>query len=46
MNKNFSVWVGGFEVNDYYLTEEQAKILAKHYIENEYEDVSIEESEA
>ena len=39
----FSVWVGGVEVNDHYLTEAQAKALAEQYRNEGYDDVSIEE---
>jgi hypothetical protein len=39
--KRFSVWVGGEEVNDYYLTEEEAKNLAFEYEDDGYDDVVI-----
>lgn len=39
---NYTVWVGGVEVNDYYLTAEAAQTLANTYIENGYDDVVIE----
>ena len=39
--KLYTVWVGGVEVNDYYLTKEKALSLAKEY--NDYDDVQIEE---
>ena len=29
--KCYSVWVGGMEVNDYYLTKDKAIILADEY---------------
>ena len=38
---NYSVWVGGVEVNDYYLTHEQAKNLAFEYKADGYDDVVI-----
>lgn len=41
--KKYSVWVGGSEVNDYYLTKEQAEYLAEEYKEDGYDDVVIEE---
>jgi len=41
--KLFTVWVGGVEVNDYYLTLEQAEELAKEYELDGYNDVQIEE---
>lgn len=43
--KKYSVWVGGCEVNDYYLTKEDAEFLAKGYEEDGYDDVAIEEVE-
>jgi hypothetical protein len=39
----FSVWVGGVEVNDFYLTKEQAEALAKQYEAGGYDDVVVEE---
>ena len=39
--ERFSVWVGGIEVNDYYLSKEQAKNLAKAYKKDGYDDVKI-----
>ena len=41
--KLFSVWVGGVEVNDYYLTLEQAEELVKVYEMDGYNDIQIEE---
>lgn len=41
--KLFTVWVGGVEVNNYYLTLEQAKELAKEYELDGYDDLQIEE---
>ncbi len=41
-DKRFTVWVDGTEVNDYYLTEEQAEILAEVWIDDGYEPI-IEE---
>lgn len=43
MEKKFVVWAGGVEVNDYYLTEEEAKRLASEYEDDGYDDVVIEE---
>ncbi len=37
----YSVWVGGVEANDYYLTEEFAKQLAALFIEDKYVDVLV-----
>ncbi len=42
MRKSFSVWVGGAEANDYYLTQDEAAKLADEYIEDGYDDVFIE----
>ena len=41
----YSVWVGGTEVNDYLLTYNQAKRLAKQFKESGYDDVVIEDTE-
>lgn len=41
--KKYSVWVGGVEVNDYYLTKDNAEQLANDYINNNFIDVMIEE---
>lgn len=40
--KVYSVWVGGYEINDYYLTEKEAKKLTREYKENGYDDIIIE----
>lgn len=37
----YSVWCGGSEVNDYYLTKEQAESLAFEYEIDGYENVTI-----
>jgi len=42
-SKKFTVWVGGVEVNDYYLTEDEAKDLVKEYEMDGYDDVVMEE---
>lgn len=39
--KVFSVWVGGIEVNDSYLTYQEADSLAKEYLDQDYDDVQI-----
>lgn len=39
----FTVWVGGVEVNDYYLTESEAYWLAMQYELQNYDDVCVEE---
>jgi hypothetical protein len=41
--KKFSVWVGGVEVNDFYLTLEQAQAIADDYKSEGYDDVVVEE---
>jgi hypothetical protein len=38
----FTVWVGGVEVNDFYLSEPDAIRLAEHYLGQGYDDVQIE----
>jgi hypothetical protein len=43
MKLKYSVWVGGSEVNDYYLTKDQAEALAYEYKIKGYTDVQIEE---
>jgi hypothetical protein len=45
MTEKFTVWVGGVEVNDYYLTKKEAEWLAEEYREDGYDDVVIEEVE-
>lgn len=42
---NYSVWVGGSEVNDYALPLEKAQQWADQYKQDGYEDVAIEEIE-
>jgi hypothetical protein len=40
----YTVWVGGVEVNDYYLeTKEEAENLAEVWLDKDYDDVQIEE---
>lgn len=39
--KSYTVFVGGTEVSDYYLSEEDAKILAQSYVDDGYTDVKI-----
>ena len=40
--QKFVVWVGGAEINDSYLTKDEAVNLAKHYERLGYDDVVIE----
>ena len=40
--KLFSVWVGGAEVNDYYLTGREAIKLAAEWLDKGYEDIAVE----
>jgi hypothetical protein len=40
--EKWTVWVGGIEVNDYYLTKEEAERLAREYEADGYDDVQIE----
>jgi len=42
MEKEFTVWVGGTEVNDSYLTEVEAEALANEYLDDGYDDVIVE----
>jgi hypothetical protein len=39
----WTVWVGGGEVNDYYLSETQAKDIAQAWIDKGYDEVVVEE---
>jgi len=39
----FSVWVGGGEINDYYLPREAAERVAKAWRDYGYEDATIRE---
>ena len=41
MSKNYSVYVGGVEVNNYYIDYERALELAFDYIDDDYTDVQI-----
>ena len=38
----YTVWVGGIEVNDYYLSSKEAKQLKQLYKIKGYKDVKIE----
>lgn len=42
MKSNYSVWVGGGEVNDSLLTLQEATQLAEWYVTQGYDDVVIE----
>ena len=42
MQSQYSVWVGGSEINDYPLTKSQANRVAQNYIKKGYDDVVIE----
>ncbi len=42
-NNKYTVWVGGTEVNDYYLTKQQAENLAFEYEQQGYDDVIVEQ---
>lgn len=43
MNENYTVWVGGSEINDYYLSLDEVQSLAKLYLDQGYDDVIIQE---
>jgi hypothetical protein len=45
MNKKYTVWVGGSEVQSYYLTAYEAKELKQIWDAKGYDDVTIEEME-
>ena len=45
MMSNYTVWVGGVEVNDYLLTKEQADQLAQKFLVDGYDDVQVEEND-
>ena len=40
--EKYSVWVGGIEVNDYYITKKESNKIAEKYKEEGYNDVVIE----
>jgi hypothetical protein len=39
---NWTVWVGGGEINDYLLTEKEAQELAQIWKDKGYDEVAIE----
>lgn len=41
VNKIYSVWVGGGEINDYYLDWNEAFELAQHYKDEGYDEVIV-----
>ena len=43
MKNTWTVFVGGIEVNDYLLTESQAKALAREYQQDGYDDAQAVE---
>ena len=42
--KNWTIWVGGVEVVDFYVTKERATLIAQDYINDGYDDVVIEKA--
>jgi len=38
----YTVWVGGTEVNAHYVHYDEASFIAKKYIDNGHDDVSIQ----
>ena len=42
---NFTVWVGGTEISDHYMTKEDAESTAEMFVQNGYTDVIVEEVE-
>ena len=43
MEKKYSVWVGGGEVNSYLLKKEEAEEIAQSWIEQGYDEVVIDD---
>lgn len=41
VDKTYSVWVGGWELNDHYLDWNEAFKLAQRYEDEGYDDVKI-----
>ena len=41
-NKEYAVWVGGVEVNDFLLSKNEANELASQYKSEGYDDVIVE----
>ena len=41
-NNNYTVWVGGGEITDYYVDHYTAEVIARQWIEQGYDDVKIE----
>ena len=44
MIATWTVWVGGVEVNDHYLTHEEATELANQYRRDGYDDILVEDT--
>jgi hypothetical protein len=42
MGDLYTIWVGGVEVVDYYVSKEVVERIAEAYIEDDYDDVVIE----
>jgi hypothetical protein len=42
--QNYTVWVGGIEINDHYLNLKDAKELAEKYRLEGYRDIAIEKA--
>jgi hypothetical protein len=40
---NWTVWVGGGEINSYLLTKDEAKDIAQAWIDKGYDEVVMEE---
>ena len=45
MDTNYTVWVGGVEVVDFYITKEKAIEISEEYKRLGYDDVVIEQVE-
>jgi hypothetical protein len=42
LKTKYTVWVGGVELNDFYLSKAKAIELCNEYLDNGYTDVAIE----
>ena len=41
MKRSYSVWVGGVEVNQFYLTKKEAEETVKYFKDKGYDDVAM-----
>jgi hypothetical protein len=40
--KNYTVWVGGSEINSHYLTKQDAESIAQEWVDLGYDDVILD----